>query len=69
MSTDLAAIAAPLQTATANTVNESLGVEERWAAWQAKVAERERVFRRKARFAVPVLILIAAVVLYAMLGR
>jgi hypothetical protein len=69
MSTDLAAVATPLKAATSITVDESLGVDERWAAWQAKGAAHDRAVRRKVTFAAPILILVAAVVIYTLLGR
>jgi hypothetical protein len=69
MSIELAAVAAPVKVAASTVLGESAGYEERWAAWQAKGAAHERAFRRKMAYVAPVLILVAAVVLYALLGR
>ena len=46
----------------------STDFEQRWAAWQAKGAAHERAFRRKMAVAAPILI-VAAIVIYALLGR
>ena len=43
--------------------------DQRWAAWQAKGAARERAVRRKVAFAAPVVILVVAVIVYALVGR
>lgn len=43
--------------------------EERWAAWLAKGAAHERAVRRKLAFAAPIVILVIAVIVYALVGR
>jgi hypothetical protein len=69
MSTDLAAVATPPRAATSIAEDESLTFDERSAAWQAKNAAPDRAFRRKVAFAAPLLMLVAAVVTYPLLGR
>jgi hypothetical protein len=69
MATTAATVVAPPGTPTSTLVTDSATFDERWAAWQAKGAARDRAFRRKVAFAAPILILIAAVVAYALLGR
>jgi hypothetical protein len=61
MAIDVSTVAAPPL--------ESVSFEERWAAWQAKGAAHDRALRRKIAIAAPILIVIAAVVLYVVLGR
>jgi small-conductance mechanosensitive channel len=56
--------------ATASTpVRESASSDERWAAWQAKGAAHDRAVRRKMALAAPILIVVIAVIVYALLGR
>jgi len=43
-------------------------VDERWAAWRAKGAAHDRAVRRKLTIAAPLLIIVA-VVFYALIGR
>ena len=38
--------------------------EERWAAWAARGASRDRAFRRRVRIAAPILAVVAAVVYF-----
>ena len=40
--------------------------DERWAAWQAKGAARDRAFRRKLAVAAPIVIIIVAVIVFAL---
>ena len=42
--------------------------EERWAAWVARGASRDRAFRRRVRVAAPILAVVAVVV-YFLLAR
>jgi hypothetical protein len=44
------------------------GFEERWAAWQARGAARDRAVRRRMMFALPILAIVAAV-LFVLLPR
>ena len=60
-------VAAPPPAAIYTALAES-SFDERWAAWQAKGAAHDRAFRRKMTVAAPILI-VAALVLYALLGR
>ena len=42
--------------------------EERWAAWQARGDEHDRAVRRRVRIAIPVLVVVTAVV-YLLFAR
>jgi len=68
MSTNLAAVATPPEAASI-PADEPLSFEQRWAAWQARGAAHDRAVRRKMTIAAPILILVAAAVAYALLGR
>jgi len=46
-----------------------MSVDERWAAWEARGAAHDRAVRRKMAVAGPILIIVAAVIVYAFLGR
>ena len=48
---------------------EATSFDERWAAWQAKGAAHDRAVRRKLAIAAPIVLIVAAVVFYAMIGR
>jgi small-conductance mechanosensitive channel len=61
----VAAPGAPIST----TAGEPESFDERWAAWQAKGAAHDRAVRRKLAIAAPILIIVAAVIVYALLGR
>lgn len=65
MRTNLADVTAPSTAARTIPVVESPGFGERWAAWQAKGAAHDRGGRRRMAFAAPILLLVAAGVLYA----
>ena len=43
--------------------------DERWAAWIAKGAAHDRAVRRRMAIALPILIAVAAILAYALLGR
>jgi small-conductance mechanosensitive channel len=70
MGVELPPIAAP-QLSQPITVRgeEATSVDERWAAWQAKGAAQDRVVRRKLAIAAPILLIVVAVVFYALIGR
>ena len=51
------------------TQPEAASFDERWAVWRAKGAAHDRAVRRKMAIAAPILIVVAAAVLYALLGR
>jgi hypothetical protein len=69
MTIDLAAVATPAKVAASTAVGESVGFDERWAAWQARGAAHDGAVRRKMAIAAPIVMLVAAVVIYALLGR
>ena len=69
MITDAPIVAEPPRTPISTAVSESADFDERWAAWQAKGAAHDRAVRRKMAIVVPVLLVVAAVVMYAFLGR
>jgi hypothetical protein len=62
-------VAAPPGTPTSTPVAESSTFDERWAGWQAKGAARDRAVRRKMAIGAPILLVVVAVVVYALLGR
>ncbi len=69
MATTAAAVVAPSGTPTSTPVTDSATFVERWAACQAKGAAHDRVLRRKMVIAAPILLVVVAVVLYALVGR
>ena len=54
---------------TSTAVLQSATFDERWAAWQAKGDAHDRAVRRKMVLAAPILIVVIAVILYALVGR
>jgi hypothetical protein len=70
MGVELPPVAA-LQPSQPTTVRaeEATSFDERWAAWQAKGAAHDRAVRRKLAIAAPILLIVAAVVFYALIGR
>ena len=69
MITEAPIVAERPRTPISTAVSESADFDERWAAWQAKGAAHDRAVRRKIAVAAPVLLLLAAVVIYALFGR
>ena len=69
MAIDIPAVAVPPPFPVSTALPESASFDERWAAWQAKGAAHDRAVRRKIVVAAPILIVIAAVVMYVVLGR
>jgi hypothetical protein len=70
MVTDVPTIAAPPVTNAATARGDSTGFHERWAATQATSTAHERTVRRKMALAASILLLLVAVVaLYALVGR
>ena len=69
MITDAPIVAERPRTPISTAVSESADFDERWAAWQTKGAAHDRAVRRKMAIVVPVLLVVAAVVMYAFLGR
>ena len=69
MAIDVPAVVALPVKPTSTPVSESATFDERWAAWQAKGAAHDGAVRRKMAIAAPTLIVVVAVVMYALLGR
>jgi hypothetical protein len=69
MATTVSTVVAPPGTAASTPVTDSATFDDRWAAWQAKGAAHDRAVRRKMAIAAPLLLVVVAVVLYALLGR
>jgi hypothetical protein len=69
MATTAATVVAPPGAPTPTPVTDSATFDERWAAWQAKGAAHERAVRRRMAIAAPILLVVVAIVLYALLGR
>jgi hypothetical protein len=69
MAIDVPTVAASPSSAVSTTEPEAASFEERWAAWQAKGVAHDLRVRRKAAIAAPILMVVAAVVIYALLGR
>ena len=69
MAIDVPTVGVRPQAAISMAVAEAASFDERWAAWQAKGAAHERAVRRKMTVAAPILIAVAAVVFYVLLGR
>lgn len=57
------------EAAISTAIPQAASFDERWAAWQAKGAAHERAVRRKIAVAAPILIAVAAVAIYVLLGR
>jgi hypothetical protein len=57
------------ETGASAPVHESASFDDRWAAWQTKGAVHDRAVRRRIGFAGPILIVVTAAVVYALLGR
>jgi len=69
MTIDSIAVATSVKVVASTAIGEPDGFDERWAAWQARGAAHDRAFRRKLAFATPIVILVAAVLLFALPGR
>jgi hypothetical protein len=61
----VAAPEAPIPT----TAREPASFDERWAVWESKGAAHDRAVRRRMAVAAPILIVLAAIIVYALLGR
>ena len=68
MGIDVSTVAAALPPHV-TTAPASADFEQRWAAWQAKGAAHDRAVRQKVAVVTPILIIVAAVISYALLGR
>jgi hypothetical protein len=69
MATTVSTVVAPPGTPTSTPGTYSATFDKRWAAWQAKGAAHDRAVRRKMAITAPILLVVAALVLYALLGR
>jgi hypothetical protein len=61
-------LVAPPGTLTSTPATDSATFDERWAAWQATGAAHDRGVRRKVAIAAPILVVVVAAVMYALLG-
>lgn len=69
MAIDVPPVVALSEARPVTTAPESVDFEQRWAAWQARGAARDHAFRRKLAIRLPVLIVVAVLIMYALLGR
>ena len=69
MAIDVSTIAAPPEMPTSTAALEPASFDERWAAWERKGAAHDRAVRRRMAVAAPILLIGAAVIIYAFLGR
>jgi len=69
MTIDISTVAVSPPTAASTNTREPATSDERWAAWKAKGAAQDRALRRKVTIAAPILVVVSAVVIYALLGR
>jgi hypothetical protein len=60
-------VAAP-PAAPASTTTSEATFDQRWAGWQAKGAAHDRAVRRKMALAAPIVIIVAAVIIYVLLA-
>ena len=67
MPLERSAVAEPQPHEPALSHHQSVGFKERWAAWEAKGAARDRAFRRKLAVAAPIVIIIVAIIVFALL--
>jgi hypothetical protein len=68
----VASTASPAPTAEAITATPGSGLlsdDERWAAWRAKGIAHERAARRKMAIAAPIVIIVAALIIAAVIAR
>jgi hypothetical protein len=67
MALDRQPVAAAQPSTLAPSHESETASNERWAAWQAKGAARDRTFRRKLAVAAPIAIVVLAVIVFALL--
>jgi len=67
MAISVSTAAASPPAAVSTNKSEAASLDARWAAWQAKGAAHDRAVRRKAAIAAPIVIVVAAFVIYALL--
>ena len=69
MAIEVPAAVPPLQPRPVTTRPESADFDRRWASWQAKGTAHDRAVRREIAVAAPILIIVAVVIIYTLLGR
>jgi hypothetical protein len=69
MTIDQSTVVAAAPAAEPTNQADPATLDERWAVWQAKGAAHDRALRRKMAIAAPILMVGAAAVIYALLGR
>ena len=67
MTIEVVSVAAPGPVPSTTAPEPSF--DERWASWEAKGAVHDRAVRRRMAIAAPILIVLAAILAYALLGR
>jgi hypothetical protein len=67
MALERSPLAAAQPSAPAHALESEATFDERWAAWQAKGAAHDRAFRRKLAVAAPIVIIIVAIIAFALL--
>ena len=67
MALERSPLAAAQPTTAAPALESEATFDERWAAWQAKGATRDRAFRRKLALAAPIVIIALAGIVFALL--
>jgi|RhiMetdeSRZDD1v2_1073273.scaffolds.fasta_scaffold4062764_2 hypothetical protein len=67
MPLERSAMAVPSPSAPAASHESGVSFDQRWAAWVAKGAARDRAFRRKLAVAAPIVIIIVAIIVFALL--
>ena len=67
MPLERSAMAVPQPSAPAPSHESGGSFDERWAAWEAKGAAHDRAFRRKLAVAAPIVIIIVAIIVFALL--
>ena len=66
MALERSPVAAAPPFALAPALESEATFDERWAAWQAKGAARDRAFRRKLAVAAPIVIIALAAIVFAL---
>ena len=67
MPLERSAMAVPQPSAPAPSLESGGSFDERWAAWVAKGAARDRAFRHRLAVAAPIVIIIVAIIVFALL--
>jgi hypothetical protein len=69
MAIDVPPLAPPKGTLVSTAASQSASFDARWAAWLAKGAAHDRAVHRKMMLAAPSCVVVAAVIMFAFLGR